>query len=375
MISQDTATVLVTDTGAPLREHLKVELLDFDPENPRFPPEIASGKSEELIERFIRDERLLEIITSIADQGYFEGEPLLVVPNGDDRYFVIEGNRRLAALKLLNGLIKAPEGRISVEEACENATYRPSEIPCLIFKNSDQILRYLGFRHITGIKSWSSLQKARYLKRMRDTFYKDYSGKEQLTRLAREIGSRQDYVGQMLATLNVYEHAEKNGFYNVDGLHPQEIDFSVLSTAFSYNNIAEYIGLENRQDIDGKSIDDENLKNLLTWMFVAKSNQKSILGESRNLKRLAAVVESPDAISLLIKEGNLGLAYELSAGPAQALNLALKNVEKRLKDAWEWLPMIELPDDGDEDRADNIRKMAVQLRDAIKAKRNASDEE
>lgn len=361
--------------SAPTRKHILVRLLDFDPSNPRFPAEIAAGNSDELIERFIRDERLLEIITSIADQGYFEGEPLLVVPYTADRFHVIEGNRRLAALKLLTGEIQVPQGRFSVEEACEKAENRPTEVPCLIFQNTDQILRYLGFRHITGIKSWSSLQKARYLKRMRDTFYHQYNEKEQLTRLAREIGSRQDYVGQMLAALNIYEHAEAKEFYKVDGLNPQEIDFSVLSTALSYSNIANFIGLDGRQDTEAKNLKDENLKNLLSWMFVAKSNQRSILGESRNLKKLAAIVESDNAITILAKEGNLNLAYELSAGPAQALNLALKLVEKRLKDAWDWLPMIDNPDTGDEDRAENIRKISQQLRDAIKAKRSIEEDE
>ena len=90
----------------PGREYLPVAQLDFDPQNPRFPAEVAGGPVEQLIERFVRDERLQEIIASIADHGYFAGEPLLVVPHGD-RYHVIEGNRRLAALKLLTGELKA----------------------------------------------------------------------------------------------------------------------------------------------------------------------------------------------------------------------------------------------------------------------------
>lgn len=376
MINRSKAASLgVATPEDPYKKHLPISSLGFDPENPRFPPEIASGDSEYLIERFIRDERLLEIITSIADQGYFEGEPLLVVPQGDDAYHVIEGNRRLAALKLLSGEVAVPEGRISVEEACRDAANRPPEVPCLIFSNSDQILRYLGFRHITGIKSWSSLQKARYIKRMRDSFYQSFDGREQLSKLAREIGSRPDYVGQMLTALNVYERAEAKDFYKVDGLTPQEIDFSVLTTAISYNNIASYIGLDNRQDIKGERINDEHVKNLLSWMFVAKQNQKSILGESRNLKQLAAVVESDAAVATLVKDGNLNAAYELSKGPALALNAALKSIEKRLKDAWDWLPLIDNPDLGDEDRAESIRKISVQIRDAIRSKRSSSDDE
>ncbi len=358
----------------PIKDDINVSLLDFDPENPRFPPEVATGSSGDLIERFIRDERLLEIITSIADQGYFEGEPLLVVPY-KDYYHVIEGNRRLAALKLLNNEIKVPDGRISIEEACSSAIHRPKKVPCLVFKRHDQILRYLGYRHITGIKSWSSLQKARYLKRMRDSFYKGYEGKAQLSKLAREIGSRPDYVGQMLTSLNVYEHAESQNFYDVPGLSPGEIDFSVLTTALSYNSIASHVGLESRQDIVGSNISDIKLQNLLTWMFVARSNQKSILGDSRNLKKMAAIVDSPDAITMLIKEGNIDSAFQLSMGPAQALNQSLKAIEKRLKEAWEWLPMIDLPAEEDGNRADDIRKISIQIRDAIKAKRSKSEDE
>lgn len=358
----------------PTPDRIDVTLLDFDPENPRFPPEIAAGPIDELVERFVRDERLLEIVASIADQGYFEGEPLLVTQHGS-RYHVIEGNRRLAALKLLTKEVKVPTGRTSIEEIVDNAKYRPDEVPCLIFSDHSQVLRYLGFRHITGIKSWSSLQKARYLKRLKSTFYKDIEGRELLSRLSREIGSRPDYVGQMLAALNVYEHAEKRDFYKVKGLNPEEIDFSVLATGLSYTAIAEFTGLDGRQDMAGAGISDENLKNLLTWMFVARSNQKSILGESRNLKRLAAVVESPDAIDILIKEGNLDSAYQLSKGPAQALNLALKNIEKRLKDAWDWMPLIDKPEPGDDERADGIRKLSTQLRDAIRAKHAEQDDD
>lgn len=364
----------IKEQDQPFSDRIEVALLDFDPENPRFPPEIAGGPLANLIERFVRDERLAEIAASIADQGYFEGEPLLVTKHGT-RYHVIEGNRRLAALKLITNQVAVPEGRPSIEEIVDNAENRPSKVPCLVFKDNTQVLRYLGFRHITGIKSWSSLQKARYLKRLKTTFYNELAGKDLLLRLAREIGSRSDYVGQMLAALNVYERAEKKQFYKVKGLNPDEIDFSVLATALSYSSISEFVGLDGRQDMEGSGLSDQNLKDLLSWMFVARGNQKSILGESRNLKKMAAVVESADAIQILTKEGNLDSAYQLSKGPAQALNLALKNIEKRLKDAWDWMPLIDKPEPGDDERADNIRKLSQQLRDAIRAKNTEAEDD
>ena len=382
----------------PKREHLPVSQLDFDPHNPRFPPEVANGPVAELIERFVRDERLLEVLNSIADQGYFAGEPLLVVRQPphqvamdlkaevsksadgaqggaevqevESRYFVIEGNRRLAALKLLNGLVAVPPGRPSIDEACENAKERPAEVPCLIFQSDDQILRYLGFRHITGIKSWGSLQKARYIKKLRDRFYADKPVLEQRTALAREIGSRADYVGAMLAALNLYERAERQNFYGVKGLDPNEIEFAVLTTALSYSNIASYVGLESRQDVEGAGVKDEELKSLLTWLFVARSGQKSVVGDSRNLSKLAAVVDSKPALEILLKDGELETAFQLSRGPALALNLALMAVERKLQEAWSWMPQVDSPMPGDEDVAESIRKRALDLREAIKSKRS-----
>jgi len=246
-------------------------------------------------------------------------------------------NRRLAALKLLNGLVELPPGRPSIEEACENAKNKPDVVPCLVFKTDTQILRYLGFRHITGIKSWGSLQKARYIKKLRDRFYSKLEPKQQTLALAREIGSRTDYVAQMLAALNLYDRAEAANFYDMKGLNPQEIEFSVLTTAISYSNISAYVGLNDRQDLVGENVKDPELKNLFEWMFVARGNQKPILGDSRNLKQLSAVVESQAAINVLLKDGNLEAAYQLSRGPAVALHLALKAVDRKLKDVWEWL--------------------------------------
>jgi hypothetical protein len=177
--------------AAPARsELLPVATLHFDRNNPRFPQKVAQGPIEDLMQRFVRDERLLEIIESIGNHGFFPGEPLLVVPDGDD-YRVVEGNRRLAALKLLARELEPPTGRTSIEEAVEAAEYRPSNVPCLVFDDENEILRYLGFRHITGIKAWSALQKARYAERMYQK-YKKLPEDDGLRLLARETGSRRD---------------------------------------------------------------------------------------------------------------------------------------------------------------------------------------
>lgn len=346
----------------PLSQQLEVNKLDFDTKNPRFPTDIAKGPVDALLERFVRDERLLEIVESIGGQGFFPGEPLLVVQN-KKRYTVVEGNRRLAALKLLTGELDVPEGRTSIERACENANYQPSKVQCLVFEKEDQIVRYLGFRHITGIKAWSALQKARYLERLYEK-YKDLPRDEGLKILARDTGSKGPYMGQMLTSLALYDRAESKNFYKL-GLSPDDIDFSVLSTALSYSAIVDFLGIESRNAAEISKLKEDRLNMLFKWLFLARSNQKSIVGESRNLKKLAAIVTSETAVVELNRNGLLDEAFELSKGPAEALTESLSVLQRRLARALSLVPKVPDMNRAHEDQAEEIEATAATLHAAI----------
>src|SRR5260370_12614828 len=87
------------------KETKPVEIKDlwFDPHNPRLPE--LQGKDQKEIFRFLVDDIGIEdVLQSIAASGMIEGDPIIARDAEDDKHFyVIEGNRRLAALKLLNG--------------------------------------------------------------------------------------------------------------------------------------------------------------------------------------------------------------------------------------------------------------------------------
>lgn len=345
-------------------EDIPVRYLDFDTKNPRFPAEIAEGPVEDLIQRFVRDERLLEIVESIGRQNFFPGEPLLVVRN-KRRFTVVEGNRRLAALKLLTGEIDPPEGRISIENAIREAEFHPDTVPCLIFPDQGKIIKYLGFRHITGIKPWGALQKARYMQRLRNDNYRKTDYATSLKFLAKETGSKAGYLGQMLTALALYEKAELHNFYKYK-IDVEDIDFSILSTALSYSAVSEFLNLESRNDPSLTGLNEENLKDLIFFLFVKGPNQKAIVGESRHLKKLAPVLSSPAAVSFLKKEGRLDEAFEYSKGPSEALSEALMAAERRLTSAWEWLPKaLKHIDVTHAERAENIAERADAIRSTI----------
>ncbi|PJK08667.1 hypothetical protein CO608_08430 [Lysobacteraceae bacterium NML08-0793] len=312
-------------------EIIEVKLLDFDPRNPRFYD--GSGQDEEsATQRMLEQENLEELVSSIGTQGFFPGEPLLITPNPDKlgRWIVVEGNRRLAALRVLSGLISPDRLPRTLADLVKQARHKPDEVACFEFPQRRDVLKYLGFRHISGPRRWEPLAKARYLADLIQNFYSQLSLQDQLRAVASDIGSRRDYVAQLLTALNLYDRARQQNFYGLQHVREEDIDFSLLSTALSYRNIVDFLNLRSRDAVDISGIDESHARDLLSWMFAQDQQGQTVLGESRRLKTLAAVVSSERALVELRKSGDLDKAYIFTSGPAESFLQLLSRVEDTL---------------------------------------------
>ena len=92
-----------------------VELLHFDIKNARFTPDKRPDENTDsaIIATLARTADLAELTQSISTSGYINIEPLVVVVR-DDQLIVLEGNRRLAALKCLRNPDLAVGARLSI---------------------------------------------------------------------------------------------------------------------------------------------------------------------------------------------------------------------------------------------------------------------
>lgn len=350
---------------------LPVDDLLFDPHNPRFPTQ-GTGVSEPEAFRWMLDNaNIIELMNSIGEQGFFVGEPLVVIPSKNDgrKYEVVEGNRRLTAVRLLHSPTLAPTKKTSVQEASDAAENKPDELPCLIFQKREEVLHYLAFRHVTGIQKWGPLQKARYLRQLADTDgFKKLSKVELRRRLAREIGTRPDYVGKLLAGLVVYEAVEENSFFEIPGLEDKEGWYSVLSTAVtSYKNIAEYLGMSGVTDDDATKLKKTHLKKLAEWLFRKNSEGVSRVAESRDLKKLARVVANSAALKKFESGTTLDDADLLTEGPAEAFRESLRQAKTRMELARDLVHRLEKVEERDLDEIREIRNLAVTVESAAKA--------
>lgn len=315
---------------------IPVSDLHFDPVNPRIPPDVEAADEQDVLDWMLQDASLVELMGSIAVNGFFPAEPLLVMPIGDRQgYYVLEGNRRLAAVKLLLEPERAPR-RTSAVRATANQVSNPDELmalPCVVFNQRRQVLDYLGFRHITGIKEWEPAAKARYLRELYDEHLHD-SGEDIYRRIARIIGSRSDYVMRLLGSLRLLEEIAQDEELRELGLNLEELSFSLLTLALNYRTIVEFLGLESLDQEAFDDVDREALHNLATWMYVEDpERRRTQLGESRNMKLLAAALRREAGIDSLLRGDLVEEAVQASLDVGEVVLRAIKQASSRLLSA------------------------------------------
>ena len=359
-------------------KYLPLHLLRFDPDNPRLPSTIIGNDEQAVLAFLLKDATLIELMGSIGEQDFFSGEPLLVSPNplGDGSFLVVEGNRRFASVKLLNAPDLAPTNKISVQRASDEAKYKPAELPAVVFPTRESILGYLSYRHITGIKAWNPLQKARYLAQFRDSVLKlnhDLSIDQQMRTLAKSIGTKSDYVARLLTGYAVYEEVVRNGYFNIPRLSEDTFEFSVLTTAFTYSNIKKFIGLDSNDDPSIPTIKKRELQELIVWMFEKNDQNKTRLGESRNLKYLSSVVDNDKALETFRAGMPLIDAKDLTEAPTEIFRLALSQARDRLVIARDTLHLVAKPANHDEESLREILLIARDMRAAVNAKLSEED--
>lgn len=135
--------------------------------------ELGQPALQQRVESALRDSKSFEIealATSIANNGFLRHERLIVVRYDGDRYLVLEGNRRLAAVRLvlekyaeselssevLQSLRTLPchllEGEPIVDLTKGKRTSVESEMHLSAYRRASAI--YVGLRHLMGAKSW-----------------------------------------------------------------------------------------------------------------------------------------------------------------------------------------------------------------------------
>jgi hypothetical protein len=143
-----------------------VASLQLDEKNPRLGRETSARAPREVIQYLFEHDKALDVAQSIATRGYFPNEPLLAI-NEHDHLIVVEGNRRLAALKALRepGLLEGPIQRQlerlarQIEDPNDIAT-----VPVTVAPSRRATDRQIAGRHIgTPVLPWQAENRASFI--------------------------------------------------------------------------------------------------------------------------------------------------------------------------------------------------------------------
>lgn len=213
-------------------EWLPVSRLLIDRENFRL--DLANPTQDDLLQVLDRDYQLKQIGESLADNGYFPQEPLVAIRKSGDYYIVVEGNRRLAALKLLleprcRSLVRDGEFWEGLHRTMK---YAITEVPVIVFDAREEITSFLGYRHVTGIVPWEPLPKAHFI--------------TDLVEKRRDFESASDEIGCPVSVVRknyiAYKAFLQARAFRIDTSRLEQ-NFSVFFRALGYSNIAAYVGL------------------------------------------------------------------------------------------------------------------------------------
>ena len=145
------------------REKVRVADLFLDPENIRLQVEVKSSQ-EALINDLFVNEKASQILESIAANGFFPDEVPVVIKE-DKKFVVIDGNRRVSALKVLNRPEIVPSQEVAVKKLLKNAGQAIKEIEVVVAPDRESVRRFLASKHTQNTRRpWRPLRQAYFYK-------------------------------------------------------------------------------------------------------------------------------------------------------------------------------------------------------------------
>lgn len=314
-----------------------VDNLYLDPQNPRLGRSNTSIQlTQEGILDLMKDWTLDELAVSYLESGgFWTHEALLVIEEnfyGDIHLVVVEGNRRLAALKYLKSAYEGNPTSSKWEEIAASGT--PNErlfthVPYLRADSREDVEAFLGFRHVTGIKEWPPAEKARFIAKLVDARGLSY------VEVMRKIGSKTPTVRQHYIAHRLLEQIE-NTVEDFD-LRFVERRFSVMYLSLRTRGVQQYLQIDiyAEPEVARTPVPEDHLQNLANfarWLF-GTEEQPPIFTDSRQVDNFGLILQSEEATKYLERapRPKFEVALDIAGGDEQELVGHVQNAADSLE--------------------------------------------
>lgn len=315
---------------------MRSSVLEFDKENPRMVEFNSSNISEaDLIKLLWKEMAIDELVMSIVALGFFEHEPLYVMAKEkSDHYVVLEGNRRLAAIRsILNPELVSgtkmdkfvPQITNELKDSLEN------RIPVIVLKSRQDAWRLLGFKHVNGPAKWGSYAKAKYISEVHNTF------NVPLDKIAEQIGDTHKTVRKLYQGLMVLEQARAQTEFSLDDIKTPRLYYSHLYTAIGYEKFRRFINIpddfESPNPVPRTHL--RQLREVMDWLFGSKKRSVDQLVRTQNpdLRHFVEILDNDMSVAAMRAGRSLEVAYDLSIDETDALKDAFVKIKLAMEKA------------------------------------------
>lgn len=219
-----------------------VKSLQLDTHNPRLPEDIPRSPRE-IIQHLFDHDKALDLATSIATRGFFSNEPLLAIEDAG-RTIVVEGNRRLAALKaLLDPRLVEGANRKALEKLAAKlgSSGQISTVPVTMAPNRRATDPQIAGRHVgTPVLAWEAENRARFILAKLEEGYNDAALEDQLGFSASDVQKAR----QTKAIADMARSLDLNGDLKAKLDNPRAQVFSTIGRVFDSTVGRKYLGVE-----------------------------------------------------------------------------------------------------------------------------------
>jgi len=194
-----------------------------------------------IVDYLFQSNSILSLLLSIGENGYFDTEPLIVVKT-KKKYKVIDGNLRLASLKVLSNPLKLNVYKNKLKQILEETSYRPNKIPCIVINNKSDFNIQLGYKHISSFNRWDVSIKRHYIDMFNEKLSDENIEKNSRT-IAKTIGSKSMYVMKYIIIAELIKKIKINNEYSSAPIALNALVVSKLFDILSFENINHFLGI------------------------------------------------------------------------------------------------------------------------------------
>jgi len=350
------------ETG--IAQYVSVDDLYLDPKNPRLAEDNFGIEDQDQILKVLWKERAVnEIVNSIAASGYWPQEVLFATKE-KGKLVVVEGNRRLSAVKLLLSRdLQKEVGATGVPNIGKRLQESLLHLPVMEYTRED-LWEYVGFKHVNGPQDWDSIAKAEYIARV----HSDYG--QNLENIAKTIGDDNATVKRLYKGFTVLRQAEREGVFDRKDSWKKKFPFSHLWTGLGYTGIQQFLGIKAEDWTKPNPVPKgriPQLGELCLWLFGSRSGETRPLVMSQNpdLRYLDEVLRTKDGYAALRARLPLSVALKVSRGDKTLLREAIIQADQSLREALGYIPMGYGGEIDMFERAKGIHSLAAAIRDEM----------